>query len=69
MKRSSVAARDIRKGQCLYVPGAELHDDLAGLVVVLVADDIGRADGRTRIYDRRSESWTTFRDDEQVRLS
>lgn len=61
-----VKASELRVGNSISVPGRELHDDLSGLVVHLSVDKIARGDGITRIYDAHSESWTWFRDDEEV---
>ena len=62
-------ARDLKVGDSIDVPGGHLHDDLAGLCCVLTAAEIKYENGKTYIYDKYSDSWTWFRDDEDVRRS
>lgn len=62
-----IRAADIQQGMTLVVPGAELHEDLAGLEVHLSAHAVEREDGKTRVFDKFSETWTTWTDHEEVR--
>jgi hypothetical protein len=63
----TVKASTLQIGDSIDVPGGSLHDDLAGLCCVLTVAEITRENGRTYIYDKVSDSWTWFRDDEDVR--
>jgi hypothetical protein len=64
-----IKARELKLGDSIDVPGEWLHDDLAGLCCVLTVAELKRECQLTYIYDKRSESWTWFKDDEDVRLS
>lgn len=62
-----IRAEDIQQGMTLIVPGGELHEDLAGLEIHLSADVVERGNGKTRVFDRFSASWTAWKDHEEVR--
>jgi len=61
------SASDIRAGDQLEVAGRELHDDLAGLVIVLSVAEVDASEKRVRIRDSYTDSWVHFRPDEEVR--
>jgi hypothetical protein len=69
MSQQTVLARDLELDDSVYVPGEVLHDDLSGLCCVLRVDKLLREDGRTKIYDKYSDSWTWFRDGEELQVS
>ncbi len=61
------SASNIAEGDVITVPGAELHDDLAGLTITVRADAVDRREGVVYITDRRDGTiW--FRDSETVRI-
>jgi hypothetical protein len=60
-------ARDLAEGDVVVIPGAELHDDLAGLIITTKADAIDRRDGYVHITDGH-EGTIWFEEDEVVRI-